>query len=161
MSDLVPLFPRRGVPALRVDLVGGGQFDLASEGPANFTLLVFYQGLHCPICKMQLKDLGSRLDEFEKRGVSVLALSSDSQQRAEQTMHDADLNKPVGGVGLEPWLVQRSSSPSSAAAIDSLACAMKRSAFFFISRTSSSASRRKRSRSSFSPAPEGLATDTA
>ncbi len=100
MSDLVPLVPRQAVPALRVDLAGGGQFDLASEKPAHFTLLVFYRGLHCPICKMQLKDLESKLDEFEKRGVSVVALSTDDKARAEQTLQTWGLSRLRIGYGV-------------------------------------------------------------
>ena len=57
MTDLVPLFPRQPVPPLNVNLAGGGLFDLRSERPKHFTLLVFYRGLHCPICKSQLKEL--------------------------------------------------------------------------------------------------------
>ena len=100
MSDLVPLFPRRSVPALRVNLVGGGQFDLASEKPTNFTLLVFYRGLHCPICKMQLKDLESKLDDFEQRGVSVGALSTDDKARAEQSVQTWGLSRLRVGYGV-------------------------------------------------------------
>lgn len=85
MTDLVPLFPNQTVPPLRGDLAGGGQFDLASEKPTNFTLVVFYRGLHCPICKTQLKDLESKLDDFEERGVAVVAVSTDSKERREQT----------------------------------------------------------------------------
>lgn len=85
MTDIVPLLPRQTVPALRLPLAGGGSFDLSAEQPTHFTLLVFYRGLHCPICKNQLRDLESKLSEFEKRGVGVVAISSDSQDRAETT----------------------------------------------------------------------------
>lgn len=88
MSDLTPLFPRRQVPELTLPLVGGGQFELASERPKSFSLLVFYRGLHCPICKMQLRDLEAKIAEFDKRGTSVLAISTDVRERAEQTRTD-------------------------------------------------------------------------
>jgi len=45
---------------------------------------VFYRGLHCPICKA-LRDLESKLDEFAKRGVAVVAMSSDTKGRATET----------------------------------------------------------------------------
>jgi|SRR5437867_4255015 len=84
MSDsqtaaLSPLFPRRKVPILRVPLAGGGAFDLAGERPQHFTLIVFYRGLHCPICKMQLKDLEAKVSKFARRGVGVVAISSDAK----------------------------------------------------------------------------------
>jgi peroxiredoxin len=76
MTNLVPLFPRQAGPTLQVDLASGGTFDLAREKPAHFTLLVFYRGLHCPICKTQLRELESKLDDFDQRGVAVVAVSS-------------------------------------------------------------------------------------
>lgn len=94
------LLPRQPVPALRVNLAGGGRFDLAAETPEHFTLLVFYRGLHCPICKTQLKDLETKLPEFAKRGVGVLALSSDAQDRAERAKADWGLTSLRLGYGL-------------------------------------------------------------
>jgi peroxiredoxin len=83
-NDLHPLLTRQEVPALRAPLVGGGAFDLAAERPERFTLVVFYRGLHCPICKLQLEELERHLGDFAQRGVGVIALSSDSQERAER-----------------------------------------------------------------------------
>ena len=94
------LLPRQPVPALKVNLAGGGRFDLAAETPEQFTLLVFYRGLHCPICKTQLKDLETKLPEFAKRGVGVLALSSDAQDRAERAKADWGLTSLRLGYGL-------------------------------------------------------------
>ena len=101
MTDLVPLFPRQAVPPLYVGLAGDGAFDLGSEMPANFTLLVFYRGLHCPICKTQLKELEAKLDEFNKRGVAVVAVSSDTKERATQTREAWGLTRLRIGYGLD------------------------------------------------------------
>lgn len=76
------LIPRAPVPALRVDTVTTGPYDLAKEMPANFSLLVFYRGLHCPICAKYLLELERLVPEFARRGVNVLALSSDTRERA-------------------------------------------------------------------------------
>jgi len=76
------LVPRRPVPSLTVETLAHGSFELSAERPERFTLLVFYRGLHCPICAKYLMELGRLLPEFEKRGVGVLALSSDSRERA-------------------------------------------------------------------------------
>lgn len=83
MSAISPLLPRQPVPSLDIALAGGGHFSLAAEKPEHFTLVVFYRGLHCPLCKVQLKELEAKLDDFTKRGVSVVALSSDSAERGE------------------------------------------------------------------------------
>ena len=46
----MPLLPRKPVPSLEFDTVGGSRWSLAAQKPQNFTMLVFYRGLHCPIC---------------------------------------------------------------------------------------------------------------
>jgi peroxiredoxin len=74
--------PRDAAPALAVNLVDGGAFDLNDARPQTFEMLVFYRGLHCPVCKTYLSDLESKLPEFAKRGVDVIALSTDSRERA-------------------------------------------------------------------------------
>ena len=48
-------------------------------------MLVFYRGLHCPICKGYLRDLDRRLEDFAKRGVEAVAVSTDTQERAERS----------------------------------------------------------------------------
>lgn len=84
MSDITPLLPRQPVPPLNVPLAGGGTFDLAQQTPENFTMLVFYRGLHCPQCRLYLGDLEAKRGELEKRGVAALALSCDDRERGEQ-----------------------------------------------------------------------------
>jgi len=101
MTDLVPLLPRQPVPPLNVNLAGGGSFDLRSEKPAHFTLLASYRGLHCPICKAQLRELESELEEFDKRGVAVGAVSSDTKERAAQTREAWGLTRLRIGYGIE------------------------------------------------------------
>lgn len=101
MTDLSPLFPRQQVPALRVPLAGGSSFDLSKEKPAHFTMIVFYRGLHCPICKTQLRELQEKLPEFEKRGVNVVAISSDSADRGERTKADWGLSDLRVGYALD------------------------------------------------------------
>ena len=45
------LMPGAQAPSLKLPLVGGGTFDLAAEKPENFTMVLFYRGYHCPVCK--------------------------------------------------------------------------------------------------------------
>jgi peroxiredoxin len=79
------LIPRRAVPPLKAPLLGGGRFDLAVAPAPTFHLLVFYRGLHCPLCAKYLIELERLHEEFIQRGVRPLALSSDTEDRA-QTM---------------------------------------------------------------------------
>lgn len=92
--------PRTKVPDLILPTVGGGRVDLAAQQPQSFTMLVFYRGLHCPICKPYLRDLDRRLDEFAKRGVEVVAVSTDTKERAEQSKKDWGIEKLALAYGL-------------------------------------------------------------
>jgi len=74
--------PRQPVPELQVPTLAHGNFLLSADAAPRFTMLVFYRGLHCPICLKYLLELGRLLPEFDKRGVKVLALSSDTHERA-------------------------------------------------------------------------------
>jgi peroxiredoxin len=91
------LMPRQPVPDLSVSLVGGGEWRLAAQAPENFTLICFYRGLHCPVCKSYLKDLDRLVGDFGQRGVGVVAISCDSRVRAQRAVADWGLeNLPVG-----------------------------------------------------------------
>ncbi len=82
MSTLA-LTPRQPVPALSVPTVRGDRFVLGASPAPTFDLIVFYRGLHCPICAKYLLELERLMPEFEQRGVRVIAISSDDAARAE------------------------------------------------------------------------------
>ena len=88
-----PLMPREAVPSLDLPLTNGGRFTLGAAPGAAFDLLVFYRGLHCPICTKYLLELERLEPEFRKRGVQVVAISSDDGERAKQM---ADKVKAAG-----------------------------------------------------------------
>jgi peroxiredoxin len=91
------LMPRQPVPDLEVPLVGGGSWRLADQAPEHFTLICFYRGMHCPICKTYVKEFDRLVDDFAERGVTAFTLSSDTLERAEATIADWGLeNLPVG-----------------------------------------------------------------
>lgn len=81
------LIPRKKVPSLSVSTLDGSVFNLSDLNPERGTLVVFYRGLHCPICAKYLIELDKLVPEFEARGLKVLALSSDIEERA-QAMAD-------------------------------------------------------------------------
>ena len=119
------LIPNKPVPALELSVAGGGRFSLAAEKPRHFTMVVFYRGLHCPICRRYLSELEGLLPDFEKRGVSVIAASSDPQDRAEQARSGWDLNnlRVAHGLSIEEarkWglYVSRSNGTTSAGVVE-------------------------------------------
>ncbi len=74
--------PDNSTPQLSLDLINGTRWDLQKQNPESFTLILFYRGLHCPICKKQLQEFTSKLEAFEERGVNVIAVSMDTEKRA-------------------------------------------------------------------------------
>jgi peroxiredoxin len=93
--------PRQAVPALEVATVDGGTWKLAERSPENFTMVVFYRGLHCPICGRYLRDLDRKIEDFAKRGVEVIMLSTDGEERARQAKETWELENVTIGYGLD------------------------------------------------------------
>ncbi len=106
------LKPRNPVPELSVDTLQG-PWSLSEQKPENFTMVVFYRGLHCPICAKYLGELDKLASDFAEAGVSILALSSDDKARAQQTYEDWGLNNINLGYGVsveqaQAWGLHRS-----------------------------------------------------
>ncbi|ASJ70187.1 peroxiredoxin-like family protein [Granulosicoccus antarcticus] len=76
------LLPRQKTPDLAFDTVAHGKFDLSAESSERGTIVCFYRGLHCPICAKYLTELQKNVDAFAERGVGVVAVSSDTEERA-------------------------------------------------------------------------------
>lgn len=76
------LKPGSTAPDIDLPLTIEARFALADQTPDAFTMLVFYRGKHCPICKKYLEEIGGRLDDFTSRGINVFAVSMDSEDRA-------------------------------------------------------------------------------
>ena len=91
------------IAAFEASTVGGGSWVLSDRKPEFLSMLVFYRGLHCPICKPYLRDLDRKLGDFEDLGIEAVALSTDSKERAEQTKADWGIETlPIGyGVSIE------------------------------------------------------------
>ncbi|MEX3934414.1 peroxiredoxin-like family protein [Paraburkholderia phymatum] len=96
MSDLKPRAP---VPALNVAMTNGSSWQLAGRRPEQFTMIVFYRGLHCPICKTYIAELDAKLSEFTRRGVDVVAISGDTRERAQQSCEKWGLTQLAVGYG--------------------------------------------------------------
>jgi len=101
MSQLTPVFPRQKAPHLSVETVDGDTWTLAERSPENFTMIVVYRGLHCPICKGYLNDLKNKLSDFEELGIEVFVVSNDTEERARQARDDWDISDLTIGYGLD------------------------------------------------------------
>ena len=92
--------PTDAVPSLEVATVGGGTWKLSEQKPEWFTLVEFYRGYHCPRCKLHLLDLDHKVARFEERGCGVIAVSMDTQERAEKAKSDWGIGGLTIGHGL-------------------------------------------------------------
>lgn len=92
--------PKQPAPELAVETLGGKGFRLSDQHPERFTMIVFYRGVHCPVCTKYVGELGQRTDEFRDRGVNVIAVSGDSRERAEQARGEWNLGDLEVGHGL-------------------------------------------------------------
>lgn len=55
---------------------------------ANYTILVFYRGFHCRICFRYIRRWAAFKSAFNKLGIEVAAVSSDSKEKAQQTQNE-------------------------------------------------------------------------
>ncbi|HIB38411.1 peroxiredoxin-like family protein [Mesonia sp.] len=92
--------PRQEVPELVVETVNGLTFNLKEQQPKNFSLVIFYRGLHCPVCKSYLEELNTLLDDYKERGVEVIAVSANTKELAEKTVEQWDIDNVTIGYGM-------------------------------------------------------------
>jgi peroxiredoxin len=82
MGSVRHLLPRRRVPDLSLPLAGGGSWRLSDQKPKHFTMLVFYRGMHCSVCRSYLGELQTMHAKFSTLGVTPIAISADDAERA-------------------------------------------------------------------------------
>jgi peroxiredoxin len=56
-------------------------------------MLVFNRGLHCPVCRAQLSELDRRFDELAEKGIDVVSISGENEQRASQMRDEWKIDK--------------------------------------------------------------------
>lgn len=95
------LMPRQPVPALNLPLLGGGRFVLGDAPGERFDMLVFYRGLHCPLCAKYLLELEQLAPKFAERGVNIIAISSDGGERTQLMADKIQAKQLRFGYGLE------------------------------------------------------------
>ncbi|NER79341.1 MAG: AhpC/TSA family protein [Leptolyngbya sp. SIO1D8] len=87
-------------PALAVKTLDGTPWNLADQHPQNYTMVVFYRGLHCPVCAQYLVALAQKLEAFQKLGVNAISISSDTQERAQSFQAQFNIPNLTIGYGL-------------------------------------------------------------
>jgi peroxiredoxin len=85
--------PRRPAPDLTVPLLSGGTYRLADRHPDGHTIVVFFRGLHRPVCRAQLSELNRRLDGIRHQDIEVIAVSAETRARTEQLASEWKLDR--------------------------------------------------------------------
>ncbi len=79
------LIPGQKIPELEVNILDSKQWKLSEDTFTNMKLIVFYRGLHCPLCKAYIGELDKIIYEFSQLDIEVIAISGDSQEKAKLT----------------------------------------------------------------------------
>ncbi len=94
--------PRKPAPTLTAPLTDGRAWTLSERNPEFMSMVVFYRGLHCPVCKNYLQILQELAGEFDKRGVDFVAISADPQDRAEKAKAEWNIADVPVAYGFDP-----------------------------------------------------------
>lgn len=92
--------PKEKTPQLKIKTLNGESFDLNEQNPENFTMLIFYRGLHCPVCKTYLEELNNLSDKFKAKGIDTIAISMNTKKIAQKTAEKWKIDKINIGYGL-------------------------------------------------------------
>jgi len=96
-QEFIMPIPGTQAPELSLKTHASGDFDLQRDAPENGTILVFFRGLHCPICMRQLADLERHLDGFAAKGLRVAAISGDGAEKTAKTAEKAGVSNLMLG----------------------------------------------------------------
>ena len=95
------LKPGQAVPELFVDTTKGVKWNLRDNEPKNFTMVIIYRGIHCPVCKKYLEELNNKISDFQDRGVNVICISSNTEELAQKTVEEWKIDNLNIGYGLD------------------------------------------------------------
>lgn len=94
------LRPGAQTPPLTFSLIEGTIWSLHAQRPAAFTLLSFRRGRFCRYCRGHLADLNALAPDFNRRGVEVVTVSTDSADEAQRMRNEEGYDKLTIGNGL-------------------------------------------------------------
>lgn len=83
-------------PSIILPTLAGEQVELgAPRDGYDWKLVLVYRGMHCPICTSYLQELNAVLPRFHQLGVDVIAVSADTEARAQIQMARVNPEFPV------------------------------------------------------------------
>lgn len=95
MPDGVGVAVGEAAPDARVEDANGEAVQLAELRERGPILLVFYRGGWCPFCNLQIHSLVEAYPEYQRRGVTPVAISVDRPEAAAATRATYEIPFPV------------------------------------------------------------------
>jgi len=96
MTNSIKLMAGNAFPSLEATLLDGKSVDLSKpHSGADWQMIVVYRGKHCPLCTRYLNLLEEHQDALKAIGVSVSAVSADSQSQLQGHMEQLELSYPI------------------------------------------------------------------
>lgn len=96
MSDSTKLTAGKAFPPVKATFLDGSTVDLSKPHTgADWQMLVVYRGKHCPLCVRYLNLLEEHQDDLKAIGVSVSAVSADSQEQLKENMEKLNISFPI------------------------------------------------------------------
>ena len=92
--------PGEKAPNLSFKTLNSNTWSLHDNLSNEMNIVIFYRGLHCPICKEYLVSIQNQLDDYSDANTSVTVISMDSEEKAKKTQLDWGLDKLNIGYGL-------------------------------------------------------------
>ena len=82
------IIPGKKAPSLNIETISGNIWSLDNHLNKSKCMIVFYRGLHCPVCSVFLKQIESQLLEYKKSNTEVIAVSMDNKEKALKVKSD-------------------------------------------------------------------------
>ena len=94
------LIPGEKTPSLALETLNNNLWSISDNINKSKSMIVFYRGLHCPVCAEFLKLLDTQLQDYKKSNTEVIVVSMDSKEKAVKAKNEWDLKNPNIAYGL-------------------------------------------------------------
>jgi len=83
------------IPDIDISLINGDSARLSKE-TSNWTLLIVYRGLHCPICKDYATKFENKLSKLQNINTQLILISADPKEKAKIFAEELNLKSKIG-----------------------------------------------------------------
>ena len=83
-------------PVIELPIVNGEKVALGKpHSGADWQMVVVYRGKHCPMCTRYLNEIEKNKAKFLELGISIIAVSADSQEQLNSHMAEVTASYPI------------------------------------------------------------------